>query len=139
MYHLRKTRKRYEKYGRSQACDFCDPAQHSSTIIKETKHAYVIPNRTFYDHWETRRVTDHRMIIPKRHVLHLGELNADERKDVIDLMAEYESRGYQVYARSPDSVSRSIPHQHTHLIKTEHKDHRIMFFMRRPYILWLWR
>ena len=136
MHHLRKTHKRYKSYGPSQGCDFCDAEHTAPRIVQELEHAYVIPNRTFYDVWEMRRVTDHLLIIPKRHVLHLSQLSKAERADIINAMAQYEAEGYQIYARSPDSGARSVPHQHTHLIKTDNRPGRALLFLRRPYILW---
>jgi diadenosine tetraphosphate (Ap4A) HIT family hydrolase len=138
-YHYRKTRKKYASFPPATDCQFCDPHKHAAAIHQETPHAYVIANRTFYDQWELRKVTDHRMIIPKRHVHTLSELSAEERVDIIDIIADYESRGYEVYARAPTSTTRSVQHQHTHLIKAEPKTARGLFFLHKPYILWLFR
>lgn len=136
MYHYRSTRKRYNSTPKTASCPFCDPAEHKERIIRETEHAYVIPNRTFYDQWEARRVVDHLMIVPKQHVLQLQDLSQVARLDVINLMAEYEAADYQIYARSPGSKSRSVDHQHTHLIKTKGKHGRGLFILFKPYIVW---
>jgi diadenosine tetraphosphate (Ap4A) HIT family hydrolase len=138
-YHFRKTRNRYIGFPKSDDCHFCDPEKNSERIIETTEYAHVIPNRTFYDQWELRKVVDHAMIIPKRHVLSLSELSAEERLDIMNLVAEYEGKGYEIYARSPVSLSRSVPHQHTHLIKTEPKVGRGLFYLSKPYILWLFK
>lgn len=136
-YHFRKTRKRYSSFERPEKCQFCTPQNDAKRIVAETEHAFVIENRTHYDQWELRRVIDHLLIIPKRHVLGLNELQADERADIMDIIAEYEGvKGYEIYARSPKSASRSVAHQHTHLIKTDHQPGRGMFFLKKPYILW---
>jgi diadenosine tetraphosphate (Ap4A) HIT family hydrolase len=139
MYHFRKTRKLYTSFPKDavETCHFCNPHENSERIIRETNNAYVIPNRTFYDQWELRKVIDHAMIIPKRHIASLNELNSDERLDIMNIIAEYEGNGYEIYARSPGSKSRSVLHQHTHLIKTETKVARGIFMLRRPYVLWL--
>jgi len=138
-YQFRRTRKKYYSFPRTDTCQFCDPQSHSQQIFQETEHAYVIPNRTFYDHWELRKVIDHRMVIPKKHVQTLGDLSTEELTDLMSIIADYESRNYEIYARSPGSSSRSVPHQHTHLIKTEPKPGRGLFFLSKPYILWLFR
>jgi len=138
-YQHRKTRKKYASFPKNDVCEFCDPKKYSEVVYEETEHAYVIPNRTFYDHWELRKITDHRLIIPKSHVLTLADLNKAERADVMDIIADYESRDYEIYARAPGSSTRSVPHQHTHLIKAESKAAKGLFFLRKPYILWLFR
>ena len=138
-YQYRRTRKKYFSFPKTDECQFCNPHKHSQQIFLETEHAYVIPNRTFYDHWELRKVADHRMVIPKKHVQTLGDLSKEELADIIGIIAEYESNNYEIYARSPNSSSRSVPHQHTHLIKTDVKPRRGLFFLNKPYILWLFR
>lgn len=138
-YHNRKTKRRYVKLAKkpSGVCDFCHPITHANNIITETTHAFVIENRVHYDQWELSRVIDHLLVIPKRHVLHLSELNAEERADIMDIIADYEgNKHYEIYARSPVSVTRSVPHQHTHLIKTDHRPKRGLIFFKKPYILW---
>jgi diadenosine tetraphosphate (Ap4A) HIT family hydrolase len=134
-YHTRKTRRRYMSFSPPSDCHFCNPQKYSEQVFKQSTHAFVIPNRTFYDQWELRKVVDHAMIIPKRHVLSLQELNPEERMDIMDLIAEYESNGYNIYARPPKSDTRSVPHQHTHLIKTDNKPGRGLFYWVKPYIL----
>lgn len=134
-YHSRKTHKKYRAYPKPESCHFCDPSEFTPRLVAEREHAYVIPNRTFYDQWELRRVVDHLLLVPKEHVLQLADLSEAARQDVIDLMAEYEAAGYEIYARSPKSVSRSVAHQHTHLIKTDDKSRRGLFFWEKPYIL----
>ncbi len=136
-YHFRKTHNKYISYAPSPSCDFCKLEPSGAQIVSESEHAYVIDNRTHYDQWEMSRVTDHLLLIPKRHVLHLHELNQAERTAIINIIAEYEGlKGYEIYARSPHSRTRSVAHQHTHLIKTNHKPGRALLFWRRPYIVW---
>ncbi|HEY1064413.1 MAG TPA: HIT domain-containing protein [Candidatus Saccharimonadales bacterium] len=139
-YQTRKTRNKYHSFPPSADCHFCDPHKNTEHIFEETQHAYVIPNRTFYDQWELRKVIDHRMVIPKQHTNTLNDLSTEALTDIMQIIARYESEGYEVYARSPGSSSRSVPHQHTHLIKTEaHPRWKRMIFMQKPYILWLFR
>lgn len=139
-YQTRQTRKKYLSFPPADACHFCDPHTHAERVLEETTHAYIIPNRTFYDHWELRKVVDHRLLVPKQHVTSLRELEEVALADMMKVIARYESEGYEIYARSPGSVSRSVVHQHTHLIKTEPKPRWTrMIFMRKPYILWMFR
>ena len=135
-YHTRKVRKSYRKIPKLSVCAFCDPHHQVKRIVLETTHAFVIENMVHYSQWEMRKVMDHLMVIPKKHVTHLQQLSKDEQSDIIDLIASYESKGYDIFARSPDSQSRSVPHQHTHLIKTDRKIGRALLFLRKPHILW---
>lgn len=133
MYHYRKTRKVYSSYPKPQHCDFCDMAKTPNRIVETSQHAWVIRNRVSYDVWELRDVTDHLMVVPKRHVSSLAELSDSEKLGIMNIMAQYEAEDYNVYARSARSISRSVEHQHTHLIKTGHKIGHGTLFMRKPY------
>jgi diadenosine tetraphosphate (Ap4A) HIT family hydrolase len=135
MYHKRKTRKKYDAYPKPAACQFCDPAEITSRLVRETELAWVIKNRTFYDMWEMSKVLDHLMIVPKRHVASLSELTDAEKLDVMNLVGQYESTDYNIYARAVTNTRRSVAHQHTHLIKTDHKLARFLLHVRRPYFM----
>jgi diadenosine tetraphosphate (Ap4A) HIT family hydrolase len=134
MFHFPKTRKEYKKHLHPASCPFCHITKDKDRTLIETEHAYIVPNITFYDLWEARDVEDHLLVVPKRHVRSLSELSAAERAGIMDILAEYEAKNYNVYARAVDSTMRSVKHQHTHLIKTNPKEHRGTFFMRKPYI-----
>lgn len=133
MYHYRKSEKAYSNFPKPTDCPFCDPKETASAV-RETEHAFVIPNRTFYDIWELRRVTDHLMIVPKQHVCSLADLSDAAKLDIMNLIGEYEGGDYNVYARSATSTTRSVAHQHTHLIKAEQKLARMLLHIRRPYM-----
>ncbi|HEY5140669.1 MAG TPA: hypothetical protein VIJ25_15350, partial [Methylococcales bacterium] len=137
MYHYRKTRKAYAAFPKPVHCAFCDPVEMGAKAVQETKYAYVIPNRTFYDLWELREVRDHLLIIPKGHVGSLADISDAAKIDIINLIAQYERTDYNVYARAVTNKHRSIEHQHTHLIKTGNKAARFLLFMRKPY--WLFK
>ena len=134
MFHYRPKYKQYIGYPKPAECQFCDESQLSK-ITERSKYALVAENRTFYDVWEMRKVTDHLMVIPKRHVHTLSELNDKESLSIMKLIAKYEEQGYNVYARGAHNTQRSVHHQHTHLIKTEARPGRFMFYLRRPYLL----
>ncbi len=134
MFHYRKTRKIYKSYPKPKVCNFCDP-ETLKNIIHETPYSYIVPNRVFYDVWEMHNVTDHLLLMPKRHVHTFSELTDGEKLDIMHLVGEYESKEYNVYARASKNKQRSVSHQHTHLIKTHHKPARISLTIRRPYLL----
>jgi diadenosine tetraphosphate (Ap4A) HIT family hydrolase len=139
MYHYRKTRTTYRQHNANDksltACTFCSELDTSANITKDGKTMFVLPNRVSYDIFEGRRVTSHLMIIPKRHVKGFGEFTDEEMLEMMHMTAEYEKEGYNVYARGWGNVSRSVEHQHTHLIKTDDKPTRAIFFVRKPYVL----
>lgn len=85
--------------------------------------------------WDMRRVTEHLMVVPKRHVQSLADLTSEERSGIMDIIAEYEGKEYNVYARARNSAMRSMGHQHTHLIKTSGRITRGVIFFKKPYFL----
>ena len=134
MFHYRTTRNRYASYPRPKGCSFCT-AIEPDHLQAETAHHTILTNRVMYDVWELRRVTDHLLVIPKRHVKGLGELTNAEKLDHINIIAEYELKGYNVYARGIGSLQRSVEHQHTHLIRTGSKQARGSLSIKKPYFL----
>lgn len=134
MYHYRKTRNIYASHPIPTNCNFCDLGEMTPQIVYESTHCFVIPNRVFYDIWELREVTDHLMVIPKEHAMSLQELMPEARLDIMNVLAKYEAEHYNIYARTPSSVSRSVVHQHTHLIKTKDDSARGALMMKKPYL-----
>jgi diadenosine tetraphosphate (Ap4A) HIT family hydrolase len=134
VFHYRTTKKKYAGYPKPATCPFCD-RKMAYEKIAETTHAFIAPNRVFYDLWELRTVTDHLLVIPKRHVSSLSELTPTERIDIMNVIADYEGGGYNVYARAANSPQKSVGHQHTHLIKTETHQGRLMLYLKKPYLL----
>lgn len=134
MQHFRGTIKHYRKTLKQTECPFCNP-QTLKNMTDEFAHSYILPNITKYDHWEGHDVAEHLMIIPKRHVPHLKDLTRDERSEIIDIIADYESQGYNIYARGLGSPRRSVAHQHTHLIRIRGNKAKFMLYMQRPYLL----
>lgn len=117
-------------------CSFCDlDADTRARIVKQNKHSYIVNIRTQYDTWEGHDVSEHYMVIPNRHVRHFKELTPLEKLEIMDAMADYESQGFNVYARGVNSPRRSMVHQHTHLIKIHGKRNKFMLFMEKPYFL----
>jgi diadenosine tetraphosphate (Ap4A) HIT family hydrolase len=136
MYRWRRHEKLYQRQKRKPGgCQFCDPAEIDYRLQEQSEHAVVVPNKTPYDVWEHHRVLDNLMVIPKRHVTHLGELTDDELLDIMRLVAQYEEAGYNVYARTNKSPRRSQGHQHTNLIKIDNKPPRLSMVVTKPYLL----
>jgi galactose-1-phosphate uridylyltransferase len=139
MYHLRKTRRHYNKQlvdNQTLGCPFCRP----ETLVNKTEDRgdfYLVKNSIQYDLWEGHVVADHLLLVPKKHVESLQELTDKQRLAMMDIVSEYEARGHSVYARGVDSPRRSVAHQHTHLIKIVGRRARILFFLEKPY--WLFK
>jgi len=134
MNHYRKTIHKYRKRQNGDGCPFCDQEAIDSAIF-ENEHIYIVPNLTKYDLWELHDVEDHLLVIPKAHVETLSELSTEERLAIMDQLADYEARGYNIYARGVGFMKRSVKHQHTHLIKASNKKPRVAIFLQRPYYL----
>lgn len=138
MHHYRKTRTVYSKHNaadkRQDLCNFCHP-DATNQILYENGSMYVVANRVAYDMFEDRKVTDHLMVIPKKHHDSIQTFSDEEKCDAMDVMGEYEAKGYSVYARGLGSSTRSVKHQHTHLIKLVDKPSKIIVYTRKPYVL----
>jgi diadenosine tetraphosphate (Ap4A) HIT family hydrolase len=134
MYRYRKHLKAFKMQKQQAGCGLCDPSQ--LLVEHEYEHTYLVHNRYPYSIWENRDVLDHLMVLPKRHVANLGELKKPELDEVTKLLAEYEAKGYSIYARSVENKERSVAgHQHTHLIRISHKSPRFSMFLAKPYLL----
>jgi len=141
MLHKRKTIKHSQRLHREDAaqkrsCPFCDLSQMAD-VIEENATMRVIRQRVSYDQFEGVPVTDHLMLVPKRHVKKLDDFNHDEKIDFLSLAGKYEGGAYSLYSRSVQSSTRSQEHLHTHLIKLEGYRVRHMIFFDRPYFLWM--
>lgn len=133
MFRYRSTRKRYKSEPKD-VCPFCVPTE--GALVKEYKHTRIIRNIYAYDLWEFRDVTEHLLIVPKRHVKNLKQLTKPERDEVLKLIMDFEAKNYNIYARSSESVKKTIPaHQHTHAIKTDDKQPKMALFINKPYFL----
>lgn len=136
MHHFRKTMKKYISR-KSYDCPFCKPETLAEAIYQDD-HVYVVPNITKYDLWELHDVEEHLLLVPKRHVEDLASLDSKERLAVMDVMAKYEVKGFNAYARGVGFVKRSVKHQHTHLIKASNKRPRASIYIKKPYFLIRW-
>jgi diadenosine tetraphosphate (Ap4A) HIT family hydrolase len=139
MHHYRKTyKKQYLPLNNgdkaSSGCTFCKEVG-GSKIIQETETMFVIPNRVAYDMFEGRRVIDHLMVIPKHHRTTIQDFTDQEKIDQMTVIGQYEPDGYNVYVRGVGSISRSVDHQHTHLIKLTNDKPKFIFFAEKPHIL----
>ena len=124
MHYFKKTWKHYKAHNRKDihktVCTFCDK-QNLAKAVKETDTVYVIPNRVKYDMFEGLRVLDHLLVVPKEHRETVGVFTDKEKQEVMEIIGYYEAQGYHFFGRGKQSITRSVSHQHTHLIKVENK------------------
>ncbi len=95
------------------SCDFC--IIQADSVVETGDTMLVIHNRFPYNRWDNQKVLKHYMIIPKRHLLSLGDQTDKEKVEFVQLLSKYESKGFSVYARSQQNSIRTIIHVHTHL------------------------
>jgi diadenosine tetraphosphate (Ap4A) HIT family hydrolase len=133
----RKQESEYRAYRKkrkpNEDCQFCSISSSSNVLIETTEHFRVIKNRFPYSMWDGHKVIDHLLVIPKKHTDTLNDLTDAEAGEYMRLISAYENDGYSVYARAPGSKTKSIVHQHTHLLKASPKTIRGVLFLQKPY------
>lgn len=126
---------KYTKKTDKDVCQFCSFTKNQEHIIEESPYFWVVKNIFPYDVWDSSGVSDHLMLIPKRHVDSLAHFKPTEQQEFTHLLGKYEEQGYSVYARAPSNGLKSIAHQHTHLIAVDSKVKRVILFIRKPHLL----
>lgn len=114
-------------------CQFCN--LESERIIKKYDHLFVIENIFPYELWDSCKVEEHYMLLPKRHIASKSEYTPEEKDEFMDIVSEYEGRGFSLYSRGNNSVMKSVMHQHSHLIKLDNSSRiSYLFFNQDPYV-----
>lgn len=134
----RAVQKRYMAYIDAKSdtkCDFCAFQSGQDQVIAEYNRFFVVKNLFSYDIWDGVDVIDHIMVVPKRHIDSVGHFKADESKEYMAILADYESQNYSFYARAPKNIAKSVVHQHTHLIKLGTKYQKALVYVRKPHIV----
>jgi diadenosine tetraphosphate (Ap4A) HIT family hydrolase len=105
--------------------------------MEQNASMMIVRNKFPYELWDFGEVADHLMLIPKRHVHSLVEMSDAEKLDYINMLGEWEEKGYNVYARTDlNKIAKSVAHQHTHLIKTTGTRRKFVIYANKPYFLW---
>ena len=132
-----KQEKIYRKHQRqtnTATCSFCTVDAGDDQFVRSTAYFKIIRNKFPYDFWDGQGIADHLMIVPRRHTTDLSEMEDKEKIEYFDLISEYEKRGYSFFARSPTTITKSIPHQHTHLIKSDRQLKSFVLLLKKPLI-----
>jgi diadenosine tetraphosphate (Ap4A) HIT family hydrolase len=106
----------------------------NNQYLEETKSFKLIRNRFAYSYWDLQSVADHIMIVPKKHTDTLNNMSSEEAVEFMGILGSYESRGYNIWAQAPQSKTKTVVHQHTHLIKPGKKTYKFLFYLKRPYL-----
>jgi len=101
-------------------------------VVKKFKYFLLVVNLYPYSFWDYSNVKEHLMILSKRHIAGLDELNIEEKKEYAELICKF-SKDFHIYTRTAKSNVKSIGHLHTHLIKTTGKLHKMLFYCEKPY------
>ena len=106
-------------------CPFCNIDQEKTRIIEEREGVLVVLSNP-------RLMPGHTLIIPKRHVEKISELNPEERKELFDTAINYQKKIIEKYATGCDMrqnfrpfLSQSdikVDHVHIHLLPRENED-----------------
>lgn len=120
----------------SDGCDFCKFRIGDDQVVAEHEYFWIVKNIFGYDLWDSLDVHEHLMIVPKEHIESIALLGADASREFMSVLADYEAKGYAFYGRPMKSVSKSVPHQHTHLLKLGSKRKKFFVFLQKPYLLW---
>jgi len=106
-------------------CPFCEINKEKTRIIKQGKNVFVIFSNP-------RLMEGHLLVIPKRHIEKLSELNEEEKKELFDTVIEYQEKILknispgcdirQNYRIFQGQNNLKIDHLHIHLQPREFKD-----------------
>lgn len=106
-------------------CPFCNIDETRTRIIKEGKYVLVVLSNP-------RLVDGHLLVIPKRHVEKLSQLNKKEKEELIDIVIEFQEKILVKFASGCDIRQHCRPfmkqsqlkvdHLHFHLLPREFED-----------------
>lgn len=138
-FRTRKAELSYKKFRKANPvadCNFCAFHADDRQTVREAEYFWIAKNIFAYSLWEGLDVQEHLMVVPKKHRDSLHHFTPAELREYSELVAEYDERGYSTYTRSSLNVSKSVAHQHTHLLKLGQRHTKATFYLQKPYILW---
>lgn len=111
------------------SCIFCtlDKSKRENTILEETTYFYVIPD-------VGSLVVGYVLILCKRHIYSMAELNNKEQKEYENLIEKYRNIFKNIYKKYPivfehgspnienKTKANSIDHAHTHIVNYQYKN-----------------
>ncbi len=94
-------------------CPFCNINKEKNRIIKAGKYVWVIMSNP-------RLVEGHLLVVPKRHVEKLSELNNDEKDELVNTTIEFQELILKKYASGCDIRQNCRPFQKESKLKVNH-------------------
>lgn len=94
-------------------CPFCNINKEKTRTIKQGKHANVIFSNP-------RLMPGHLLVVPKRHVEKLSELKQVEKKELLDLVIEFQEKILKNIAGGCDIRQNYRPFQKQSDLKVHH-------------------
>ena len=94
-------------------CPFCEINKEKTRIIQETKNSIVILSNP-------RLVSGHILVVPKKHVEKLSELDDLERRDIVDLIIKYQEKILKKVSPGCDIRQNYRPFQKQDKLKVNH-------------------
>lgn len=104
-----------ERYGDAPPCPFCYDLD-SRNIIKKSGTMLLLQNDFPYDYYNGRAVTEHQLLLPRRHIATMKEFTPEEVADYWRILSDASLHGYGSMTASAHDDERTVPHHlHTHL------------------------
>lgn len=120
-------------------CPFCSMDGEKTRVIEERDGILVVLSNP-------RLLPGHTLVIPKRHVEKIWELNPEERKELFDTAIEYQKKIIERHAKGCDIrqnyrpfLSQSdikVDHIHIHLLPRENEDELYQKSMQFEHDMW---
>lgn len=126
--------KAYKKYRQKNQnspknYNFYERAKNEKGVVEDLEFFIVTKNLFGYQIWDGFEVREHLLVIPKRFVEGINEFSKQEFDEFQKILAKYEAKGFSIYARAPKNKSKTVMHQHTHLIL--HSNRRLKWLVSK--------
>ena len=115
--------------------NFYERVKSEDGVVEDLDLFIIAKNLFGYQIWDGFEVEEHLLVIPKRFVEGINEFSKQEFDEFQKILAKYEAKGFSIYARAPKNKSKTVMHQHTHLII--HSNQRLKWLIsKRGKFLW---
>jgi diadenosine tetraphosphate (Ap4A) HIT family hydrolase len=94
-------------------CHFCNLDTDRNPIIKEGKYTYVTLSNP-------KLVDGHLLIIPKRHVERIAQLDEEERKELLEMIIEFQEKIINKFSQGCDIHQHYRPYEPQDNYKVDH-------------------
>lgn len=103
-------------------CPLCRPGWVDQDVCDlNLNHFMIVDNQAPYDVWDMRPVRRHKMLVAKRHILSVSDMNRDEVSEMIRAIKTYTDAGFFIFLKPRNLDIMSVHHWHMHFIETENK------------------